>query len=54
MDKPYVVVFSGGLEEYLAPRYFATKDEAIAELEMAQSALRDPSNVKAMVLVPLV
>lgn len=53
MVKQFVVVFGGGLEEFFGPRYFATKGEAVEELNLIRSGLNDPSNVQLMKLVPL-
>lgn len=52
MFKQFAVVFSGDLATYFAPRYFATMDEAFEEYELCRKALKDPSEVQIMKLVP--
>lgn len=53
MVKQFVVVFSGGLEQFFGPRYFDTKDEAVEEFNLVRAGLKQPDNVQPMQLVPL-
>jgi hypothetical protein len=53
MFKQFAVVFGGGLEEFFAPRFFATEEEAVAEFKLVRENLKDPKGVQLMILLPL-
>lgn len=53
MFKQFAVVFGGGLEEFFAPRFFATEEEAVAEFKKVRANLKDPKGVQLMILLPL-
>jgi hypothetical protein len=53
MNKPFVVIFTGDLGEFFGPEFYATEEAATARLIECRSTLKDPSQVKVMLLVEL-
>ena len=53
MNKPFAVVFAGDLGEFFSPEFYATEAAATARLIECRNTLKDPSQVKVMLLVEL-
>jgi hypothetical protein len=53
MTKPFAVVFAGDLGEFFTPEFYATEEDATARLIECRNTLKDPSQVKVMLLVEL-